>query len=211
MKPDVKERPILFSDPMVRALLAGLKSQTRRLVSPRVDFARIKPDRGWRYDGIWTAEDGGDNGHYFWRRDERGRLTRDFVSMGRCPFGVTGERLWVREAWCRVPWAAKTVTEYRASWGRADGGLRWKSPIHMPRAESRILLEVTDVRIEWLQEITESDALAEGTASLMRGYTRYTGEAVDIFRRLWGEIHGRTAWNVNPLVWVIQFRRLEPA
>ena len=210
MKTNVKERPILFSGPMVRALLAGEKTQTRRRIRPR-DAALEELVGDWRYDGVWEADNAGDNCHYFRRRDELGRLTRDTVNIGRCPHGVVGDRLWVRETWCRT----KQGTHYRADCRGLDDeaavGGKWKSPIYFPRSESRILLEITDVRIERLQDITEADALAEGTGTLMRGCTRYDGEATDMFRQLWESLHGPASWEENPWVWRLQFRRIEPA
>jgi len=109
-----------------------------------------------------------------------------------------------------VAWASRTAIEYRASWEKAGGKLRWKSPIHLPRAYSRILLEVTDVRVERLCDITEADALAEGAGTQMRGCTRYDGEARDVFRWIWSTIHGEASWEANPWVWRIAFRRIAP-
>ena len=196
MKTEVKERPILFSDPMVRALLVGLKTQTRRLLKPQPE------KRGCS----WYWHD------YTWFSDKRRPIdVYTGGSLQPCPFGAAGSRLWVRETWCQVPCTdGKTYTVYRANWENAGCRLRWKSALHMPRAISRINLEITSVRVERLQDISEADALAEGMAALMRGCTRYDGEARDTFQWLWGRINPGS-WNANPWVWVLNFRRLQPA
>jgi len=203
-----RERPMLFSDPMVRALLDLIKTQTRRLLK----YGWLPEGNDWRHDGIWAEEDGGDGCHYMERLDEEGNPTEDYESVGRCPYGVVGDRLWVREAWYPlVDEIGQVYPIYRASWfKRADMPDKWKSPIHMPRAISRILLEITDVRVERLQAISEADARAEGMAALMRGCTRYDGEARDTFRYLWDTLHfGAGSWSSNPWVWAIGFRRVE--
>jgi hypothetical protein len=191
-----KERPILFSGPMIRPLLDGIKTQTRRIMKPQ-------PKR----DGYsWYWHD------YTWFNDRK-RPIDVFTggSLQPCPYGVPGSRLWVRETWCRVPCTdGKTHTVYRANWENAGCRLRWKSAIHMPRAESRILLEIDHIGVERLHDITEADAMAEGVGRFFRGTTRYDGEARDTFSWLWNTIN-KGSWEKNPWVWRLKFRRVEPA
>lgn len=205
----MKERPIIFSAPMVRAILAGTKTQTRRVVK------RYSADCiGWfdDGDGLWAQRfiDPSSGSPYL-------KSWRD-----RCPFGLPGDRLWVRETWKHIEGGAI----YDASGGiidafdpetiyRADRPNRygpWMSPIHMPRWASRITLEITGVRVERLQDISEADAMAEGV-SMPDGtptppdFWSYQQE----FRHLWEQINGPGSWDADPWVWVIEFKRLEKA
>jgi len=194
----VKERPILFDGAMVRAILAGRKTQTRRVVRKET-----------------------------------------------CPYGRQGERLWVREAFARLDilpvelpleldpecyqWAYRAdqypvprqITSVDAWFAEKIKTARWKPGIHMPRSHSRITLEITGVRQEWLQDINEADANAEGAryAAQADGAGMEQGErdkygnvtALEYFRKLWDSINGDScAWSSNPRVWVIEFERIEP-
>ena len=208
----MRERPILFSDPMVRALLAGAKTQTRRIVKPLKYRPLPDTNASWRYDGVWSEEDGGDGCRYMERLDDKGNPIEEYHRIGRCPYGDVGDRLWVREAWYPlVDEIGQVYPIYRASWPwRATSPKKWKSPIHMPRSACRLSLEITDVRVERLQAITAADALAEGAGTQMRGCTRYDGEARDVFRWIWSTIHGEASWEANPWVWRIAFRRIAP-
>ena len=153
----VRERPILFSAPMVRAILEGRKTQTRRVVKPQPHHGPV---------GEMVCLGGAD-----WAMDD-GDLSGQF----RCPYGVPGDRLWVREAWAPNEGSAGGYI-YRADVGEGSSGFyqadlkigewthiapRWRSSIHMPRWASRITLRITDVRVERLQDISEADAIAEG-------------------------------------------------
>jgi hypothetical protein len=217
----MKERGILFSAPMVRALLAGTKTQTRRIVKPQPSLHHyLQPMWGtspppnpvefgekwlWREAGPDYPDDASDNRH--------------------CPYGVPGDRLWVRETWAaqhdfdsfkpsEINWDARW--HYLATEER--GGLLWRTPIHMPRWASRITLEVTGVRVERVQDISEEDAKAEGVT---------LGELVDVlangepskavyfdartaYAHLWCAINGADSWKANPWVWAISFRRVVP-
>ena len=198
-----KERPILFSGPMVRALLAGTKTQTRRIVKAR--------DLEWMdvHQGL-----------------------REPDNAERCPYGqsgdrllcsghrIGGDRLYVREAWAAphaydhlpprlIPQDARI--HYAATEDR--GGLLWRPSIHMPRWASRITLEVTGVLVERLQEISYEDARAEGVE-----FWRNDGTLTELppcsehryaFEDLWTSINGADSWNANPFVWVVSFRRLD--
>jgi hypothetical protein len=136
----------------------------------------------------------------------------------KCPFGVPGDRLWVRETWgdgeennC------EPGVYYRATdpaWDEEETGFRWKPSIHMPRWASRITLEVTGVRVERLNDISEADAETEGCrAEVISGTAGYDDQgvisAVEKFRELWESINGPGSWAENPWVWVVEFERIE--
>jgi hypothetical protein len=137
----------------------------------------------------------------------------------RCPHGQPGDRLWVRETFAIVPRTAYAASEgvqqtlrrdddhdaaiYRAGWERSNGGLRWRPSIHMPRWASRITLEVTGVRVERLQDISEADARSEGISRADCPDWHATTD----YRALWESIHGPGSWAANPRVWVAEFRR----
>lgn len=208
----VKERPILFSGPMVNAILEGRKTQTRRVIKP------VQP----RTDGLWPA----------------GRNP-----LEDCPYGAPSDRLWVRETWycdhCFERDYAKTGAVYvgrtlsrkecEDEWRshlffRADGepdfgGERadWKPSIHMPRWASRLALEVTEVRVQRLQKISEADARAEGVGEpafvhegnhnvwAKHGHERYRL----LFQGLWDSINGERlgcSWSDDPWVWALTFK-----
>lgn len=207
----MKERPILFSGPMVRAILDGRKTVTRRVVKPQPQRVGTYTRDGQEVDWVELDEDG------------------DPVdSELRCPYGMPGDRLWVRETWGvdHLSMAAgipKATPEWLPDEGvlyRADGDCceqipecqcadttfpLWRPSIHMPRWASRILLEVVSVRVERLQEITVEDAAREGVS------LRSECSVGDNFRALWDEINaGRGfAWASNPWVWRVEFRRIE--
>lgn len=217
----MRERPILFSAPMVRAILAGTKTQTRRPLSYQPTSApevyRAHKDRALTRPVIAAT----------WIKDGESHCCP-------CPFGVPGDRLWVREAFMHEPadycWEASTSipirpahTVYRADCIDDAKGAGWKPSIHMPRSLSRITLEVTGVRVERLHSITEADAIAEGVERVVmgEGWRRYEDpkwEAVDnmqcnsardSYRSLWDHINGPSSWDSNPWVWVVSFRRLD--
>lgn len=180
------ERPIIFSAPMVRALLDGRKTQTRRA---------LKPQPEWVKDGVMC-----------WR----GVATT--IAAHRLPYRI-GASLWVREAWAQP---ALMPVQYRADppirCGHWNGELGpWSSPIHMPRWASRITLRVTGVRVQRLHDISEEDALAEGLERVGHawGFTGIPGSVAmqprTAFRVLWDHLHGPDAWNANPWVAAITF------
>lgn len=189
------DRPIIFSAPMVRAILAGRKTQTRRLPR-RTDSGRVKEVGGSRNWHIGDPD-----------------------AVLACPYGVRGDRLWVRETWC-PEYKAEGSYLYRATCSNEvifqDGG-HWRPPIFMPRRACRLVLEVTDVRVQRLQEISEEDAQAEGVG-LMSPCThpdcrgRCGRCAADSYRGayavLWDAISAKRApWGSNPWVWAITFER----
>jgi hypothetical protein len=234
----MKERPILFSAPMVRAILSGRKTQTRRLVkpaagrqsewltsdliarSPRLTIGRTNPD------GIFGAQ-----------MDHPRGGPLGFVA---CPYyGQPGDRLWVRETWrtaksldskspavigemCKEagyknPWAPLAYEadgHQNSEWrgfelgGDAEPG-KTRVSIHMPRWASRILLEITAVRVERLQDITPADCVEEGYVSApMEPYQSEELVALDWYRQLWESLNGPGSWAANPWVWVIEFKRV---
>lgn len=209
----MKERPILFSAPMVRAILEGRKTITRRVIKPQphdgVDTVE------WRNDiitGMNTPDQKG------WAMMRRGIIESEAI---QCPYGQPGDRLRVRETWyhngccsCPVHYRA-TEPEYTGYEYRDRG---WRPSIFMPRWASRILLEVIAVRVERVQDISPKDIMAEGihagTVNSKPQYTnRYWVENVTAdFRSLWNEINAKRGcgWDANPWVWVIEFRRVEP-
>ena len=187
----MKEHPIIFSGAMVRAILDGRKTQTRRVVKniDESDIIRRTP----------FAESGYETTH-----------GRSIV----CPYGVPGDQLWVRETWAM---SGYNRVEYRAF--PADGTdfrcvMGWRPSIHMPRKYSRILLEVTGVRVERLQEITVEDALAEGISEhdiqrISKRNRKLPGDLL-IFSNLWDSINAKRGygWDTNPFVWCVTFKRI---
>lgn len=219
----MRERPILFSGPLVRAILAGRKTQTRRIVKPRTDRDRALLAQATERDEHHRAGGAGDGSTL------QGAL---LALAERCPYGAPGDRLWVRETWGakeadppgvpggRRPQPGDRIV-YRAdpgdAWQWRDGSLPWRPSIHMPRWASRISLEVTAVRVERLQAISEDDARAEGvtakapTRAVAAGgvLTNDGLSAVEVFRDLWDTINRKRApWASNPFVWVVEFRRV---
>ncbi len=195
----MKERPIIFSGPMVRALLDCRKTMTRRVVKPQPE-------------PFWTAaySDRDEIGEQWWLQVGKERHKHDGL-LGRCPYGEVGSRLWVREAWAIRDYHGGSQYIYRQSSPLALNGngqpLRWRPSIHMPRAASRLTLEITAVRVERVQDITDEDALREGVvADRGQGETWYEGKTRGIFARLWDTIHGDGAWDRNDWVWVIEFK-----
>lgn len=208
------ERPILFDAEMVRAILAGRKTQTRRIVQPQ-------PGDEWHpasYGEVHKLRDG----EFVFRNGEPvvigwGPSNHDGGEAFPCPYGKPGDRLWVREAWGEHP-EIEACTCYKADPGHKYDGIKWKPSIHMPRARCRMRLEVTDVRVERLQDISEEDAKAEGIEIIQGGfYKNYLGGEVAgcsspelSFYSLWESINGIGSWDKNPWVWALTFRRFQP-
>ncbi|CUY34778.1 Uncharacterised protein [Serratia marcescens] len=213
----MKECPVIFNGEMVRAILDGRKTQTRRVianVSPDNCIPLQKPTK--TKDGIYTH-------------------VMDALGHGLCPLGRVGDRMWVRETFsilgnddgCPIDWDGNLIKGdekhaariYKAScwqepgnyglWSIPDRDTQyegaWRPSIHMPRWASRITLEITAVRVERLNDISDGDAISEGCSiSDMK-----SGDCVaDVFARLWSSIYGVDSWNANPWVWVIEFRRV---
>ena len=192
---EIKERPILFSAPMVRAILEGRKTVTRRAV---------------KGSGLKFLAD----------------FTPEYVALPEnhlCPYGKPGDRLWVRETHSFVP-DPEEPAGYSQVLYAADGQQYGKNrpSIHMFRADSRILLEITDVRVERLQDISEEQAVAEGVRLMRDGSDTWVSRegpgnlvtpwptAKEAFSDLWNSINGPEAWEANPWVWCVNFKRVTP-
>lgn len=193
----MKEHPILFSAPMVRALLNCTKSQTRRVV---------KDNEGPNLPSEIQEE-------------------RELLGKPYCPYGQPGDRLYVRETWQHSNYPYGPLDKgcsifYRADYWDDPHGMDgerspegkyrdWKPSIHMPRWASRILLEIVSVRVERLQDISEADALAEGVSPDM-GLCWQSGDDTPrgMFGELWESINGPGSWDANPWVWVVEFKVL---
>ena len=205
-----KARPILFTGPMVRAILAGRKTQTRRVVKPQP----FKAGEEWSSKTVTEAWNSG------------------FVDV-RCPFGNAGQRLWVRETWT---WCSSADKEEERGITFKDGAqkfpngnyypndhidylptafdhIKWHPSIYLPRWASRITLEVESIRIQRLKEISEQDALAEGISETHRTKAMMPGGFVRCdwpqwsFHQLWDSINEKRGygWRKNPWVWVVNF------
>ncbi|KJM83761.1 phage-like protein [Enterobacter roggenkampii] len=198
---------MIFNGEMVRAILDGRKTQTRRIM-------KVQPS-----DGFHPTHNGYDldlNAHWYTPGvvDKNGYLQpakKDVFGVAdenegyTCPFGAVGDRIWVRETFCAVPDheepAGCSALLYAAD-GNGPYG-KWTPSIHMPRRASRITLEITGVRVERLNDISECDAKAEGapTECCVIGDKHFLG-----FRSMWKSIYGDDSWKANPLVWVIEFK-----
>ncbi|EWF43705.1 hypothetical protein L396_07191 [Klebsiella pneumoniae BWH 15] len=204
---------MIFNAEMVRALLSGRKTQTRRIIKPQPEATL-----SGSLSGKWLS------------RPLNGLLLPKIEDIAiHCPFGVVGDRIWVREtfqgplfdydlmdSYCKdpTPFEKPEFCVYKADgvpapeFYDADDELHccWRPSIHMPRWACRILLEITNVRVERLKSISDGDAIREGcsTADMMSGDC-----VADVFARLWASIYGSDSWNANPWVWVIEFKRVE--
>lgn len=225
----MKERPILFSAPMVQALLSGRKTQTRRAL-------RIQPPPGTqRMYPIETVDFSAQTGAWVAEFLNEGRPWTNGEET-KCPYGVPGDRLWVRETWkaylksCRfntggfraydpAPSPQTSEVAFRADVLDLSTDLTtWKPSIFMPRWASRLSLENTGVRVQRLQEISEKDAIAEGIewgqwdAKLpIEGWKMYGGVGTTndprlSYRTLWESLNGWGSWDRNPWVWVLEFK-----
>ncbi|WP_395275112.1 hypothetical protein V1577_20235 [Enterobacter bugandensis] len=191
------ERGMIFNGEMVRAILDGRKTQTRRIIKdctvgrdPISKFIQI----GKKFIGCYP--------------EDVPELIREC-----CPYGVPGDRIWVRETWAEAGASAPDLKLYRANYPAhvpahyenvpPAEDVRWTPSIHMPRWASRILLEITDVRVEQLNDISEEDARSEGISG---SSARDVKEA---YAALWRSIYGSDSWRANPWVWVIEFKRIE--
>ncbi|EAM8673193.1 hypothetical protein BL252_06445 [Salmonella enterica] len=212
----MKERGMIFNGEMVRAILDGRKTQTRRIMKnqPAGDYPETPAlirnvGTGFQWHGLYGES-----------------------SIFNCPLGSIGERIWVRETF-RVHSRASDVATlvYRASvrnsWTEQTHRVpvavcnkpaipeKWTPSIHMPRWASRITLEITDVRVERVQDISQIDAIAEGGPPDHPSFSKISREMGfsdwprSWFAQTWWGIYGREAWNTNPWVWVIEFKRVE--
>ncbi len=220
---DRKEYPMLFSTSMVKAILAGRKTQTRRLRN--LEQFNSNPDK-WKYacavkyDPIYHLFEDADGGV----EDADG----DVIEV-KCPFGKPGDILWVRETWLKLDRDHVINSEYvykadgdpdteniRREYINAGRAYNWKPSIHMPKEACRLRLEITAIRVERLNDISEGDAVTEGIEALnlysFPIYRDYLNEVDGYqspfysFKSLWQSINGTGSWYANPWVWVIEFK-----
>lgn len=232
----MKERPILFNGEMVRAILEGRKTMTRRIIKPQPTKEDYKLMRNIE------SSNKKDKDLFFWGKFENYRLVgRDHVHF-KCPFGEIGDRLWVRETWLYdtfmegeesddIPQKNRVI--YRATnpnYPMTVGSWKWKPSIFMPRRASRITLEITNIRVERLNDISEEDAISEGIVGInvpsggddyydyWRNYAIpqnredlfpwFISKPIQSFKSLWESINGKDSWEQNPFVWVIEFKKV---
>lgn len=197
----MKEHPILFSGAMVRAILVGRKTMTRRVMKPQPKGAP---------DNVRAIE----------------VIAAEMLAGDCCPYGQPGDRLWVRETWADVRgmfdpdlfpcgYAYRCDSDDEALEIARGYGVCWKPSIFCPRCASRITLEVTAVRVERLQDITEEDAEAEGVGPIIPTEADWwmpRRPYASMFLQLWESINAKRGfgWDVNPWLWVVSFRRLTP-
>lgn len=196
----MKEHPILYSTPMIRAKLEGRKFQTRRII-------KVQPEAQLHPCG---------SSKWYWSTDPSD-LKIPYV---KCPYGKVGDVLWARETWCSVSRAdcvggVTTKYHYKADY---EDTFKWKPSIHMPKEASRIWERITDIRVERLQDISEEDAIAEGVGcgfqmnSGWPDYTRIVNGLCEVtqdcarmsYATLWESINGEGSWDLSPWVWVIE-------
>lgn len=212
----MKARPILFSAPMVRALLAGTKTQTRRVVNvPGRDPSANKPGVHAPIEPYHHAPSG--NWNFVLSATGHG-LGDPF----RCPYGVPGDRLWCRETW-RAPSSCdhlspRSIADSEGvrfvadeTVGAGPGYGKKRPGMFMPRWASRLTLEITEVRVERLQDISLNDVRAEGCE--VRAFWLFGAEAAErqriganVYRQLWEQINGAGSWDANPWVWALTFK-----
>jgi hypothetical protein len=231
------DRPILMSAPMVRAILAGTKTQTRRPMKNPPTWNTEHQPNGWQ----WNGRKHGEPALSKW--PEAREIGKTLSEVAVCPYGQPGDRLWVREAWAAGSLSdslapSEMLTGTTPIYYLADhipdsaGAGRGRPSIHMPRWASRITLLITSVRVERLQDISEADAIAEGIELvpecreiMWRDYSKPIDRAggfgfkerpparasVLSYRSLWQSINGPYSWDTNHWVWVVEFKRIEAA
>lgn len=194
---------------MVRAILEGRKTQTRRIMKPQPSDG-FMPEVGRYHPTLIDRR----TGEMFPGPERFG--ASDGNEDYPCPYGQPGDKLWVRETFALTGDNASTIVHPEhggAAWRATDHpkAFKWKPSIFMPRWASRITLEITGIRVERLQEITPQDAIAEGHPSRMDMLQDVTNDAArDWFEDLWIDINGLESWQTNPFVWVVEFKKIKP-
>lgn len=220
MTHEIKTRPILMNGAMVRATLAGAKTQTRRVVSPQPPSGHVWI--GWCASSLHRT----DEEKSVWALDDSSQLHN--AHRVRCPHGRPGDRLYVRETFgymspdehqrphseCNIEYRADLApgcTDRPGNWPVGECAddperPRWRPSLHMPQSASRITLEITGVRVERLQDISTEDIIAEGLSTTLRGYDAEC-DLRDQWRKLWESTGGD--WDSNPWLWVINFAKVK--
>ena len=195
----MKETPILFSTPMVQAILNGTKTQTRRVATPVKDESFIGGYK-FGFGKQWFAI--------------------DYPELANtCKYGVPGDLLYVRETFAefagiepKIEYVYKADKTFDTPAKEHLCGNRWKPSLFMPKAAARLWLQITGIRVERLQDITEYKAVGEGVLKVADGWKHYQTDAIpaqtaiESFRTLWNTINGTERWQANPWVWVIEFK-----
>lgn len=210
----IRERPILMTGPLVVATLDDRKTNTRRVIVPQPEYSSLLEGGGW----IWN------NGRVMLGASD-GLFQAEMIK--HCPYGGVGDRLWVRETFAIVPATAyrasagvcQTINPsdhddaviYRATWDRSNPGTRWRPSIHMPRWASRLTLEITDVRVERVQDITPRAVVTEGLYQEPGewGPDEAYDHLIKGFAHLWDQINAKRigcSWQDNPWVWSIHYK-----
>ena len=214
----MKYRPILFSAPMVRAILEGRKTQTRRVVTIPRELHCGEPLAHKDVEVRFFEEGHSGPGSYMFLND----CPQEGVAFLNCPYGAPGDRLWVRETWtkdiqgCAVQNGISYRADHLCMTGDGPATIKWRPSIFMPRWASRITLEVVSVRVERLQDISAQDAVAEGVEkeTVYKAFRLYKEhiDPIKAYSVLWDAINGARpgfAWADNPWVWAIKFKRVE--
>lgn len=227
-----KEIPILFSTPMVQAIIDGRKSQTRRVVKPQPDVPAFHEDETGAHAMLEIKKGMFTDNLTWWMGAEWGQQPCGAYPVPKCPYGKPGDILWVRETHYRLGiWEKNGKTKtgrqkwvFKATQGailfeenkptlfrksrhkeRPEKEMWYKRLARfMPKSASRFDLEVTDVKVERVQSISREDAVAEGCP----GYRPTQDEPMDQFKRLWEDINGKESWESNPWVWAVSFKVL---
>ena len=198
----MKTHPILFSTEMVQAILAGRKTQTRRVMKPQPSENVL-----WSSFGFSTLTP---ENHI----EGRGNFPEGYGSkFFKLKYGKPGDLLWVRESFVKFETFNETLFSYKAS-PKTDLDVNWRPSIHMPKDACRIWLRITNIDVERLKNITEEDAIAEGVEKEEEYFLNYKGNnfvydnAIGSFKSLWQSINGDQSWRDNPFVWVVEFEVL---
>lgn len=205
--PNITEKPVLFSGEMVRAILRGNKTQTRRVMKPQ-------PNDGWwpaSYGEVHKLVDGlpdPDKVIGWGPCDDEG------LEAYASKYGRPGDRLWVRETFDEGIGHGHVIYRATCDDTHARNVEKWRPSIFMPRWASRLTLEVTEVRVERVQDISEDDILAEGIQNPIGDLPGFVSPVYyrECFERLWDSINAKRGhpWESNPWVWVVEFKRIKP-
>lgn len=196
----MKYIPILFSTAMVQALLDKRKTMTRRIVKS-IEITENEGKFNFQSKKAWGQNVSKEN------------LTDSFLGFGsECPYGKPGDVLWVRETFSveHIENGKHTGFQYKAD--DLIRNIRWKPSLFMPKEACRIFLEITNIRVERLQDISEEDAMDEGTGVMLYRNEFWEGDKDcyrKLFKLLWQSINGADSWNKNPWVWVVEFKQVE--